>query len=286
MFDWHNVEHALSFWDASGGVTYAVDSVAAHHFENLSGLTSDSFSTGDALVLSRLYDKSDEYEYENGSIGPVTAEPDTPPILRYVHHFRATPPSFDPVETSRFGFEALDRPIATVVTRRPGNLPDDAAAMVEVDAPGVLLYTVKQAEVGDGATLRLSELRGEPVTARIRSDTLALDDPRAVEHDEEGGVPLPIDGDAFLVALDPYETATVRVAASPAWSPVHLAVRKEAAASSVILEWTGGVTPFTVERAVSADFAREPTVLVDEAAVSSHADPVLGDGRSYYYLVR
>jgi hypothetical protein len=285
VFDWHNVEHVLAFWDADLGIHYAVDNVVAHHFENLSVLTSSEFSNGDALLLSRLKDKSDEYEYEDGTVGGYEIEPDTPPLFHYVHHVQAMDGPFAPMTASRFGAGALTAPLTRLVDRRPGNLPGARASFFGIDQPGVLLYAVKPADVGSGLVLRLTELRGEEVTARIGSDALSFSSPERLEQDEEGGEPLTMDGGQVVVPLAPYETATVRIQAGAAWSPIDLHVGRNDAAGAVHLEWTGGRTPYTVLRSEHPDFAT-PTTLVDEEDRQEFDDPVLGDGRTWFYLVR
>jgi hypothetical protein len=286
LFDWHNVEHALAFWDQNGGVHYALDSVYAHHFENLSSLTSNVYSTGDALLLSRLKDKADEYEFDGGTVGSFEVEPGTSPIFRYTHHVQASGSTFDPVAASRFGFAALSPPETKLIARRPGNLPADGASFFNVDEAGVLPYTLKPAEIGSGVVLRLQELTGASTTAKVDSDVFTLTNPELVELDEEGGSPLTPDGSGFLVPLGAYETLTVRVDATPSWSPITLTVDKNAGAGTVSLSWTGGVTPFTVERAEDAQFTVNPVVVVDEQALNGFDDPVLNDGNTYFYLAK
>ena len=285
VFDWHNVEHTLALWDGSAGVLYAVDATDAHHLETFSTLASATWSKDHGLVLSRLVDRSDEYEFEGGTVGPYVMEPDTSPLHRFVHHVRATGPSFDPAAASRFGFEALTPLRSRLLSHRPGNLPLDAASFVRVDAPGVLLYTVKNADDRDGLILRMTELTGTATTARVDSDALALATPERVQQDEEGGTPLTVDGDGFLVPLGPYETATVRVRAAPDWQPIQLLLGKDTASGTVRLEWTGGRTPHTVRRAGDPTFATSASTIADEIPASSWDDPVLADGQTWYYLV-
>jgi hypothetical protein len=286
VFDWHNAEHTLAFWDSTGGILYACDAVDAHNFGHFSTFPSASFYTTKALLLPRMKDKSDEYQFADGTIGPYEIEPGSSPIFRYTHHLRATAPGFDPEAASRFGFESLSPLLARLVGRRPGNLPDAAASFFTVEPGTVLAYTVKNAEDGDGLALRMTELSGVATTARIRSDVFTLASAERLEHDEEGGVPLAADGSEVLVPLEPYETATVRVRASVLWAPIELRVDKDAAAGVVRLSWAGGVSPYTVERAVNASFTAGVTTLLDEEAATSLDDPVLSDGTTYYYLVR
>jgi hypothetical protein len=61
---------------------------------------------------------------------------------------------------------------------------------------------------------------------------------------------------------------------------------KDAGSGTVRLQWTGGVSPYTVVRAEEAAFAGAVTTVVDEQGVTAHDDPVLGDGKTWFYLVR
>ncbi len=67
---------------------------------------------------------------------------------------------------------------------------------------------------------------------------------------------------------------------------IQLTVDKAAATGSVHLSWTGGSAPFTLVRAEDPDFTVNPTTLVDHQSVTSFDDPVLADGKTYYYRVR
>ncbi|MBP7149682.1 MAG: hypothetical protein KBD01_19320 [Acidobacteria bacterium] len=284
VFDWHNIEHVMQFWDQGGGVLYGVDATEAHAFEMLRIFGPPAFSTGDALLLSRLYDRSDEVEFEGGAIGPFTMEPDTGPILDFTHHFRATPAAFDPVAASSFGWNALNPLRGQLVRGQAGDLPGAPASFFSVDAPGVLLYTVKDAEVGGGIVLRMTELTGAETVARVSSDLLQLGAPLRVEQDEDGGVPLALEQGSVVVPLGPYETATVRVQVQFG-AEVSLSVAKDEGAGVVRLNWYGGLPPYSLRRAIDPRFTQEVTTLLDEQAVTTHDDPVLGDGRTYFYLV-
>ena len=64
-----------------------------------------------------------------------------------------------------------------------------------------------------------------------------------------------------------------------------LSVSKNTASGTVELSWSGGVSPFTILRAEDPLFIGGRTTLLDEAPVTTLADSVLTDGRSYFYLV-
>jgi hypothetical protein len=285
-FDWHNAEHTLAFWNDQLGILYACDASATHNIENLSTFPSASISNGDLLLIPRLKNRADEYEFEDGTVGSYEIEPGTTPLHEFVHHVRATGPTFDPVQASRFGFETLEPLRARLLARRPGNMPSDVASLLQLDAAGVLLYTVKKAEVGEGLVLRMTELTGEQTTATVSSDVFELTSAERVEQDEDGGTPLPSGGGTVTLDLSPYETATVRIQTSLNWEAIQLTVEKDEVARSVVLSWTGGTSPFTVRRAEDALFTASPVTIVDEQSVSNHLDPVLDDGGTYFYLAR
>jgi hypothetical protein len=66
-----------------------------------------------------------------------------------------------------------------------------------------------------------------------------------------------------------------------------LTLSKDGPGGNVVLNWTDGVSPFSVQRSQSPDFSA-PTNLayVTTSTPSGPAnDPVLADGQTYYYLV-
>ncbi|UCF68641.1 MAG: hypothetical protein JSV80_04950, partial [Acidobacteriota bacterium] len=112
-----------------------------------------------------------------------------------------------------------------------------------------------------------------------------LFDAERLEQDEEGGEPLVVSGGVVELPLAAYETATLRVRAELSWLPIELTVDKNVAAGEVLLEWSGGVSPYTLRRYEDVTFTGAVETLVDEQDDISHADPVLADGVTYFYLV-
>jgi alpha-mannosidase len=286
-FDWHNAEHTLAFWDGTKGALCAVDAVDAHAFEHFNTIAFPSWPHSNALLLSRLEDKTDEYQFTDGTIGPYTIEPGAPSILKSTHVIRATGPGFDPASASRFGFEALNTLETRLLARRPGNLPGGAASFFSADPPGTLLYTVKNADDGDGLIFRMTELTGAPTTATIASQTFVLSSPEvAPQNENAGGAALDMSNGAVLVPLQPYQTATVRVRAAKSWAPITLFVDKDPGTGAVKLHWIGGVSPYSVDRADDAPFTRGLVTPDDEQPAAAFDDFVLGDGVSHFYLVK
>lgn len=282
-FDWHNTEHSLHFWDGEGGIAYACDTVNSHFFEKLKTFGPALPTLSKGMLLPRLYDRVDEYEFEDGSIGPFVMEPGAPALYTSTHHLRATPPSFDPVAASRFGFESLTPLREVLIGARAGTLPGDAASFLSVLPANVLLYTVKGADDHDGLILRLTEMSGVVTTAQISSGRFALGNALRVEQDEEGGAALVASGGVVEVPLGPYETATVRVRIVPA-GEVSLQLVKHTASGSVALDWTGGGPAYTLRRAEDPQFTIGVTTLFSGSG-TSFDDPVLDDGLIYYYRV-
>ena len=64
-----------------------------------------------------------------------------------------------------------------------------------------------------------------------------------------------------------------------------LSVNKNLASGMVELSWSGGVSPFTILRAEDPALIGGRTTLLDEVPATTLADPVLADGRSYFYFV-
>jgi alpha-mannosidase len=97
-----------------------------------------------------------------------------------------------------------------VVARGAGGAAAAARPFVAVDAPNVVIETVKQAEDGRGLVVRLYESqrrRGEvtlragfPVARAWRTNLL-----------EEAAFELPVDGDRVRLPIRPYEIATIRL---------------------------------------------------------------------------
>ncbi|HET9298799.1 MAG TPA: hypothetical protein VFO11_02565, partial [Candidatus Polarisedimenticolaceae bacterium] len=64
-----------------------------------------------------------------------------------------------------------------------------------------------------------------------------------------------------------------------------LQVSKNAATGTVELQWSGGLAPYTLLRAEDPVMGLGRTALVQQAPGTTHSDPVLVDGKSYFYLV-
>jgi hypothetical protein len=71
----------------------------------------------------------------------------------------------------------------------------------------------------------------------------------------------------------------------PFGSILPMTLTKDAPGGNVHIEWSGGLSPYTLTRAEDPQFLTNPTVLVDRQPVTTFDDPVLADGKTYYYEV-
>ncbi len=111
-------------------------------------------------------------------------------------------------ETVRQGWE-LNVPVLGLSGQgEQGTLPP-AASFVQVEGPAIL-ETLKAAEDGDGWIVRLYEPHGSrgQVTVRLPFAPSAV---LACNHVEEGGDPVPTNGQAFSFAIGPFAVRTFRL---------------------------------------------------------------------------
>ncbi len=113
-------------------------------------------------------------------------------------------------------------PPAAIKTNGAGALPR-VFSFATVDAPNLVVETVKQAEDGDATIIRLYEAYGQRGTARLTvacpiqqaSEVNLLEEEMTEEHEERNGLPalsLAADGHSLVFRYTPYEIKTFRVA--------------------------------------------------------------------------
>ena len=66
---------------------------------------------------------------------------------------------------------------------------------------------------------------------------------------------------------------------------VTLKATLDTTGGNIHLEWSGGAPPYTLRRAEDPKFQVDPTTLLDHQPATSDDDPVLNDGKTYFYLV-
>jgi hypothetical protein len=93
--------------------------------------------------------------------------------------------------------------------KRP--LPGAKYSFLAIDAPNVLLSTVKAAEDGNGYIMRFIETNGLAAQVRITSAAFQFSSARACNAVEDCGEHLPIDSGGFGFQIKPHQIVTVRI---------------------------------------------------------------------------
>jgi len=135
--------------------------------------------------------------------------------------------ALDPPALTRMGWEALT-PLETDEIKyqdksvnRPGPLDPVQGGLLNVDDPGVVLLTWKQAEDHNGYILRFLEIAGRPTTVSVSSPVLDIQSAWLCNAMEENQQSLAVSEKGARFSVKPYEIVTVRVQGRPALAAVH-----------------------------------------------------------------
>ena len=129
--------------------------------------------------------------------------------------------ALDPPALTRMGWEALTPLETDVITyqdksvNRPGPLDAVQGGFLNVDDPGVVLLTWKQAEDHEGYILRFLEIVGRATTVGVSSPILDIQSAWRCNAMEENQQSLPIAEKSVRFNVTPYEIVTVRVQGTP-----------------------------------------------------------------------
>jgi hypothetical protein len=132
-----------------------------------------------------------------------------------------------PPVLTRMGWEALT-PLETDEIKyqdksvdRPGPLDPLQGSFLNVDDPGVVLLTWKQAEDRNGYILRFLEIAGRSTTVGVSSPILDIQSAWLCNAMEENRQSLAVSGKVIKFEVNPHEIATVRVQGKPALGTAH-----------------------------------------------------------------
>jgi hypothetical protein len=126
-------------------------------------------------------------------------------------------------ELSRLGWDAmspfeLNEVIAQdKVGNPPRPLDQPQASFLDLDHPGVVLATWKQAEDEKGTILRLVETNGQSGAVNVRIPILNVERAWMANGVEENRRPLAVTPRGFTVEVKPFEIVTVRLEGAPRW---------------------------------------------------------------------
>jgi len=111
-----------------------------------------------------------------------------------------------------FGWNAANPPITVWMKGpKPGALAP-SASFCQIDAPGVMLLTLKQAEDGDGFVLRLVETDGNGAEVTVTLPILRILRAYQANLVEENASPLAHTLHTVRVGMKPFSTMTIRLA--------------------------------------------------------------------------
>lgn len=138
-------------------------------FARFHGAETD-FSPSEATLITRIIKKEDEGKFEDGSIGPIDAEPGLGPEIVNRYAFTTASAHFDPVASARFNSDFSNPLLACWVTpAASGLLTASCDSFFTVDQPNILLINIKKANDNQGLIFRLLEIAGQPALVSISS---------------------------------------------------------------------------------------------------------------------
>jgi hypothetical protein len=135
--------------------------------------------------------------------------------------------SLDPPALTRMGWEALTPLETDLITYedksvdRPAPLDPVRGGFLNVDDPGVVLLTWKQAEDHNGYILRFLEIAGRATTVGVSSPILDVQSAWRCNAMEENQQPLAVAEKGVKFDIKPYEIVTVRVQGKPMLAAAH-----------------------------------------------------------------
>ena len=135
--------------------------------------------------------------------------------------------SLDPPALSRMGWEALT-PLETDEIKYQDKSVNQSAPLgpvqgrfLNVDDPGVVLLTWKQAEDHNGYILRFLEIAGRTATVGVTSPILDIQSAWRCDAMEENQQSLTVAENGVRFDVNPYEIVTVRVQGKPTLAAFH-----------------------------------------------------------------
>ncbi|HEY4471462.1 MAG TPA: glycosyl hydrolase-related protein, partial [Stellaceae bacterium] len=132
---------------------------------------------------------------------------------RAEHHFTYSlyPHQGDHVAggVTRAGYE-LNVPLRVLADRPGGGTLAPSIAWLRIDAPEIVIETVKQAEHGKGLIVRLYESAGASIRAELACG-FALADAAETNLIEGEPSPLEVSGDSLRLDFRPFEIRTLRL---------------------------------------------------------------------------
>jgi alpha-mannosidase len=127
------------------------------------------------------------------------------------HYDLVSSEKLEPAQLTRIGWQSMT-PLESDflnATFTPGSLPATQATLLDLDNPDVAIVTWKQAETGEGNTLRLAELAGREQRVMISSPFFKIETAHASSILEQPGAAIEVTAGQLEFAMHPFEIKTI-----------------------------------------------------------------------------
>jgi len=199
--DWFTVQHFVEVDAGDAAIAWATPDAPLVCFQDINRgkwQSNLAFETGHlyAYVMNNYWHTN----YKAGQDGDFT--------FRFAITSRA---KADNTASAQFGW-AVSNPLLAVAVEGNANapLPADAAGVLEIAEPNVILVGAKQAEEGAGLVLRLWEVSGQPTTAHVRLKSISakkatacnlVEEPQGALELKDGVIAVPVRGSGLATVL-------------------------------------------------------------------------------------
>jgi len=162
------IQHGLDLSESNYGVTFATPDVYVHAF---GGFQNGTFPPPNPTVVSTFIRYGDEADLVGSEVGYVIDEPGAPP--QWDIHYSIAPHAraFDPAADARFSYATCAPLQAKMV---PAASDGTFLNIVLIDAPNVVVTSVKKADFGSGVIVKMQEIAGVASTNATVSSTAFL----------------------------------------------------------------------------------------------------------------
>jgi predicted outer membrane repeat protein len=165
----HVLQHCIDISEARYGVTLATPDVYVHSFNTFQN-PRGTFPPSEPTVVSTFIRKSDECELKGGATGYVIAEPGSNPQWSLRYSLKPHVSAFNAVREARFGWEICTPLLAKELPAVAGaTLTANSQSFFTLDAPSVVITSIKKANFGNGLIIKLQEIARNPSTEVVLS---------------------------------------------------------------------------------------------------------------------
>jgi len=201
--DWHSVQYWLDVTGPECGVTWSSREVPV--------VSLGDINTGKWQSDLRL-DNTTFFAYAMNNYWATNFKERQGGDFTFRFSFTSHGPGWGVADANRFGWGyCTDLQAVVVPPGQAGRLAGSTGSFVEIDAPNVMLFTLKGAEDGDGLVVRLLELEGRATTARLSTSPRTVSQAFRTDMVERNLEPLPVSGGVVTVPVPGRGIESVRL---------------------------------------------------------------------------